>query len=144
MRVVSFGFGPLALLLAGMPAAAAFNFSPGNYSISRMVYAGAAPIGGGPGDVEQVEYNDPGPWSASVDALYCTPFVGCGDATASQVSNISPLEISMSGSLAAEATRAHAGLARSFLELQTVLDFDTPYVSLLAISGGVQLDSFSF
>jgi hypothetical protein len=124
-----------------MPAAAAINYS--SAAAIRQVTAVANLIGGTTGDIQTDDTNALGPWAASVNASYATPNVGAGAATASQISSLGSLEMSMRGTLAAEADESHFGSAYSLLSVSSfVIDSDTPYVSMLNMTGSVGLHHF--
>ncbi len=135
-----FLFGLLVLCLAATPAAAAIDYG----TLNRQVVSAAGPIGGF-GDIDSDDTTATGFWSASVASAYSDgpPSGGNASATATQVSDLATLSITMAGDLTGAGAAndppfgGYAGLAQSRLGASFTLDSDSPYVSTLVSTADV-------
>jgi hypothetical protein len=120
--------------LAATPAAAVIQYG----TVSRFVATSAGPNGGfGDSDVDSTGAT--GIWTASVASAYSDGPPGGGNASASatQVSDLGDLEISMAGDLMGAGAAndppfgGYGGIAQSSLTASFTLDADSPYMSVL-------------
>jgi hypothetical protein len=119
-----------------LPVFAAFDYSGQERTVAA--YAG---IFSGFYNSDIVTTNDLGEWSET-SAASLSNESGSATAAADQTSNLSELEMSMTGNLSATSTLGFTGAGQSLLNVSFFIDSDTPYVSELESDADIVTFSF--